>query len=276
MRIIIYHHMKKLFKRVGENRFILNEGEHDHYYFVQQNNEYINKSRRVMRFYNEYLEKVLESPYASQEDKEFATKSIKYFESMDKALARGYLDSGYKYDDDDPRNKLDQMDDSWFERERAREGSDEEEMLESQIRQQIVVAKIKQKTEELKSYFTLKKANEIFGSIQLPSEEPFNPLYFNDPWHSYSEKDPKNTAPKRPNKKEFGKGGEYSREFHEKWKQYEIDWANYLKSDEFKTLSDLNAEYNRLKELKKMEGYSIGEWVSECIYASMEGADDER
>ena len=59
-------------------------------------------------------------------------------QAMDQILSESYLDSGYAYDDQDPRNIMDTMDDNWFERESARNGTNAEAEMRSEIHRLVV------------------------------------------------------------------------------------------------------------------------------------------
>ena len=58
--------------------------------------------------------------------------------AMDQILSESYLDSGYAYDDQDPRNIMDTMDDNWFEREDARNGTNAEAEMRMEIQRAVV------------------------------------------------------------------------------------------------------------------------------------------
>jgi len=164
--------MKKLFKKIEGNKFILLT-ESDMKY-ADMINGHINDSKSMLRFQIEYLKLVLNSPRATEEDKAVAENGIKFSEDLQKVLEKGRIDTGYQYDDLSPRNQLDAMGDDGFQaRAAARTGSTFEDELETEIRLNIVTARQKAKEHELNKYFDDQKGSEIFGDINSDSH-PFN------------------------------------------------------------------------------------------------------
>ena len=76
-------------------------------------------------------------------------------QAMDQILTESYLDSGYAYDHQDPRNIMDTMDDNWFEREAARNGTNAEAEMRSEIQRAVVAnqwGRLEQELDKLQGY----------------------------------------------------------------------------------------------------------------------------
>jgi hypothetical protein len=151
---------KRLFEHVGGNTFKLMK-ESD-WRTVQDNNGRVNRQRRMLKHEAEYMKAVLTSPQADEQAKQYATEAVKIIKEMDAVVSKGYLDSGYQYDDNDPRNKMDQMDDKYFDREKARTGSSKEDEVEAEIRQAIAQRHLDERQQAIQSYFSNEKSEEIF------------------------------------------------------------------------------------------------------------------
>lgn len=95
---------------------------------VQEHNSGINAKRRRVRAITQYLQNVLTLDTANPnidvqipeggidtellaEAKQIATSAIPKLQEIDKCMAGGYMDSGYAYDDADPRNRMIDRDD---------------------------------------------------------------------------------------------------------------------------------------------------------------------
>lgn len=109
---------------------------------VQNNNEGINSARRRLKNYATFLEgQGGEFQPDFGEDAELIPGILADIKAVDDVLSQAYLDSGYQYDDQDPRNMHEHLD-NYFDDEKARTGSDLKEQMESQIRQQVAMQEV--------------------------------------------------------------------------------------------------------------------------------------
>jgi hypothetical protein len=166
--------MKKLFENIGGNQFKLVK-ESD-WQTTQEHNGNINKGRRMLRAQAQYITAAGASPHADDEVKSTCQQALKDIKTLDEIISKGYLDSGYQYDDDDPRNKLDQMDDKYFDREKARTGSSKEEEIEAEIRHTIARRHLDEHMNSYRQYFSRELAEVLFPD---PGDE-FHDFSLND------------------------------------------------------------------------------------------------
>lgn len=150
----------QLFKRVGKNRFkLITESE---WATVQEHNKKINAARREIKSRKAYIEAAKKSPYASSEVKSYSDEFLKSMDEFDKIFSAGYLDSGYQYDDKDPRNQSDIAGDTFWDNEKARTGSSKSDEVESEIRQEVALRKFNDERKVQGDYFTAELADELW------------------------------------------------------------------------------------------------------------------
>lgn len=108
---------------------------------VQEVNGGINSQMQYMRAVAEYLNK-----YKKEQGDELYWDSevvgslddvLNRIEQQMQVLSQGYLDSGYRYDDHDPRNLMDMYDDNYEYRSRARNGTTAREEMIAEITRQV-------------------------------------------------------------------------------------------------------------------------------------------
>jgi hypothetical protein len=153
---------KKLFECVGGNTFrLIKESE---WAETQENNERVNRQRRMLKHEMAYMKSVLASPLADPEVVETATAAMKDAVEFDQIVAKGYLDSGYQYDDKDPRNQMDVHGDRYWDDniERARKGSTKSDEVEAEIRQQVSQRHLDERMRGYEDFFTNDLAERIF------------------------------------------------------------------------------------------------------------------
>jgi len=102
---------------------------------VQEVNGGINHQLRYMRTVAEYLKS-----YQADDDEELAdviNDLLSRIQQQQEVLKMGYLDSGYRYDDHDPRNLMDLYDDNYEHRNSARNGSSARDEMIAEIARQV-------------------------------------------------------------------------------------------------------------------------------------------
>lgn len=102
---------------------------------VQEVNGGINNQLRYMRTVAEYLKS-----YQADDDEELAdviNDLLSRIQQQQEVLKMGYLDSGYRYDDHDPRNLMDLYDDNYEHRNSARNGSSARDEMIAEIARQV-------------------------------------------------------------------------------------------------------------------------------------------
>jgi hypothetical protein len=125
---------------------------------TQETNERLNIQRAGIADILSFLKKQV----LNEDNQDLITRAIGVCEAADKVLGECYLSSGYRYDDADPRNQMDVFGDSWDERTEARNGTNAEDEMRSEIAREIAI----------KHYEGIK--NELFGSL-----DGFNEWYQN-------------------------------------------------------------------------------------------------
>jgi len=120
-----------------------------------QVNGNVNVARQINRLPVPWLTAVIESPIAPDETKARARDAIGAIEEFDVLLARGYVSTGYQYDDDDPRNQQDANGDYYWDdaRQAARTGSSPAEEAEAEIALTIAVRRAREAMEDVKDFF---------------------------------------------------------------------------------------------------------------------------
>ena len=108
---------------------------------VQNNNENINSARRRLKNYASFVEGKGGEFQPQFDDPSIVQKILADIKAVDDVLSQAYLDSGYQYDDQDPRNMHEHLD-NYFDDEKARTGSDLKEQMESQIKQQVAMKNV--------------------------------------------------------------------------------------------------------------------------------------
>jgi len=101
---------------------------------TQEVNGNLNAQRREISDIVEFVKKQV----INEDNHEFIAAVLEAFEAMDKILCEAYLDSGYQYDDNDPRNLMDLHDDNWESRMAARNGTSAEDEMRSEIHREVV------------------------------------------------------------------------------------------------------------------------------------------
>lgn len=81
----------------------------------------------------------LKEQVLNEENEELIVRAIGVCQAADKVLGECYLSSGYRYDDEDPRNQMDVFGDSWDERTEARNGTNAEDEMRSEIAREIAL-----------------------------------------------------------------------------------------------------------------------------------------
>lgn len=131
------------------------------YSYMTENNTRVNASRQSNRLLLPYLEAVLKSETATPDDVQAATQGIKIINDFDSLLCKGYVTTGYQYDD---RAVLrDWMHDTWQDNESIRNGSTAAEEAEAEIAHAIAMRRSEFALDALvQDYFTLERAKAIF------------------------------------------------------------------------------------------------------------------
>ena len=160
---------KKLFESLdGGNRFkLIRESDWAH---TQEHNDGINGQRRMLRAMGQYIEKASKSPTANEEIIEVAKAAAADIKTLDTIISHGYLDSGYRYDDKDPRNQADLHGDRNFDAdiERQRSGTTKEDEIEAEIRQQVAQRHLDDRMEYYKQFFSRELAAQLFPDESEP------------------------------------------------------------------------------------------------------------
>jgi hypothetical protein len=131
------------------------------YSYMAENNTRVNNARHRNRIALPYLEAVLESKTATPDDMQAATQGIKIIKDFDSLLCRGYVSTGYQYDDNAVLR--DWMHDTWQENESIRNGSTAAEEAEAEIAHAIAMRRSEFALDALvQEYFTFEKAKAIF------------------------------------------------------------------------------------------------------------------
>jgi hypothetical protein len=112
----------------------------------------VNMARRSNRLAKPWLEAVLNSPIASEESKVQAQNGLKLIKDFDSLLTRGYVSTGYQYDDEDPRNQRDAIE-PIEDNEAARTGSNAAEEAEAEIAFAIAQKRAGEAMEAVEAYF---------------------------------------------------------------------------------------------------------------------------
>ena len=128
---------------------------------MAENNIRVNASRQSNRLLLPYLEAVLESETATETDVQAATQGIKIINDFDSLLCKGYVSTGYQYDD--RAVMRDHMNDTWQDNESIRNGSTAAEEAEAEIAHAIAMRRSEFALDALvQDYFTLERAEAIF------------------------------------------------------------------------------------------------------------------
>jgi len=154
--------MKKLFENIGGNQFkLIKESD---WRTTQEHNGNINVGRRMLRAQSQYITAAAESPNADEEVKTIAANALKDIKTMDEIIAKGYLSSGYQYDDNDPRNQMDIHGDRMQDpsTERARTGSTKEDEIEAEIRHAITRRHLDDHMQSYSEFFSRELANRLW------------------------------------------------------------------------------------------------------------------
>jgi hypothetical protein len=159
------------------------------YIHTHEFNKALNNQRSEIQDAIEYLKSLLpvqdqeEQDQEDQEDQDqnncFIKKAIETFEAANNILSECYLSSGYRYDDDDPRNIMDQHDDGWFERERARNGTSIQDEMRSEISKKVAMEHsskmMKECFEKVPSFgeWYHERMEQIFESFRFEEDDMF-------------------------------------------------------------------------------------------------------
>lgn len=104
---------------------------------VQEVNGDINRQnhsiRAIKSFIEQYNTAINDDDFEAENINHLLTHATQMCDAMLKINRESYLDSGYQYDDQDPRNIMDLFDDNWESRSTARCGSSMEDEMRSQI-----------------------------------------------------------------------------------------------------------------------------------------------
>jgi hypothetical protein len=122
----------------------------------------VNAARRVNRLATGWLQAVADSPVANDDDKAQARHALQVIEDFDKLLCRGYVSTGYQYDDDAVLR--DQLNDRWFDNEQARCGSTEAQEAEAEIALNISAQRAADAIEGVRRYFDGRDTSELFAA----------------------------------------------------------------------------------------------------------------
>jgi hypothetical protein len=258
--------MKKIFKRIDNNRFVITESNWSE---TQRVNGILNAERKELSYFIQYLEYALKSPFATEEDRDLATEGIKTYKEIDAALSKGYLDSGYQYDDLDPRNQMDLYDDNWYDRQAARTGSTIEDEIDSEIRRNVVKRHKEKLHNELYKHFNSNKSEELFGQIES-GNNPSDEEEFKKHLPNYPQKpNPQDYGIKDQQYNDYGPDYPYNgmREYEKAIKQWKIDVIRYQNSsEEYARYEELLKNHHALEEMKALSGLSLGEYVNENMH----------
>jgi len=163
--------MKKLFENVGGNQFkLIKESD---WRTTQEHNGNINDGRKVLRAQAQYITAASQSPYADEEVKKVAANALKDIETLDKIMTKGYLDSGYQYDDNDPRNQADLHGDRMQDENPARTGSSKEDEIEAEIRHQVAQRHLDDHMRYYNEFFSDELAETLWPTPSEQSQDLF-------------------------------------------------------------------------------------------------------
>jgi len=152
--------MKKLFENVNGNQFKLVK-ESD-WKTTQEHNGNINTSRRMLKAQAEYINAAAKSPNADDEVKTVSTQALTDIKTMDSIITKGYLSSGYQYDDNDSRNQADLHGDRMQDENPARTGSSKEDQIEAEIRNAISRRHLDDHMKRYSQFFSRELANVLW------------------------------------------------------------------------------------------------------------------
>ncbi len=124
------------------------------YKYMAENNTRVNNSRHRNRIALPYLKAVLESKIATENDHSMAQQGIKVINDFDSLLCKGYVSTGYQYDDHAVMR--DMFNDTWQENESIRNGSNAADEAEAEIAHAIAERRAKTALDEVEDYFNLK------------------------------------------------------------------------------------------------------------------------
>ena len=153
---------RRLFECVGDNNFkLIKESD---WATTQEHNGNINSQRRMLRAEGQYIKAAGESKFADEEVKGVAKKALEDIAALDSIITKGYLSSGYQYDDDDPRNQMDQHGDRYWDDDiaKARTGSSREEEIEAEIRGEIAKRHLDDHMRYYREFFSRELAEQLF------------------------------------------------------------------------------------------------------------------
>lgn len=157
---------RKLFENIEGNRFKLIR--ESNWADTQRHNGHLNLQRRMLRYMGEYIVKAAKSPQADEKVKTVAEHAAADIKTLDSIISRGYLDSGYQYDDNDPRNQSDQHGDTYWDNEKARTGTSREEEIESEIRDAVAKRHLDDHMTYYKQFFSRELAARLFPEDSDP------------------------------------------------------------------------------------------------------------
>ena len=164
---------------------ILKESEYDH---VQQHNSGLNAQGEQLKIIESYLKQyILPTPNLSHNEKEIAQGILDAVENIRKTLREGYLDSGYKHDDHDPRNQMDLHGDRYFDDniERQRSGSTEDEEDEVNTKLEGISERINDLEEYMGDHYNEDTLDHGFWFHPDEPESKDNAPTFNDFFSSH-------------------------------------------------------------------------------------------
>ncbi len=127
------------------------KGNMSDYRTMSEVNGRVNASRRNNRLAAPWLQAVIDSPVSNAEHKEMARKGLECIKSFDALLCKGYVSTGYQYDDF--MVERDMQNDTWLDNELARNGSTPADEAEAEIAFAIASRRAGEAMKEILEYF---------------------------------------------------------------------------------------------------------------------------
>lgn len=116
---------------------------------VQETNGNINACITTMNDVRDFIKAKRNDEDLDTDIVDLIDQALGLIEDQKEILRMGYLDSGYQYDDHDPRNQMDLYDDNYYERTRARHGTNAKDEMLAEIAREVAIRHWSDTEEEL-------------------------------------------------------------------------------------------------------------------------------